>query len=149
MAQNIEWKWWWGVGVACEHYYGPLATQIEAVVAALAYAHDNGLADDDMMTIAEARPETIENNVFDSYVVLEHFQNSNEDKVNEDGELVNANPTPEQRMELETALAATLGAWREKHNLFNAYALEFKPDNPSATPTIAELKAETAEGNTL
>jgi hypothetical protein len=118
-----EWLWWWGFGSQCERYEASFDTREEALADAMAQLPE--YCTDEEVTIAEARRLPLRDDCFSADRVLEDWHNANEEAQDDDGELA-MNWTPEQAVELEASLAATLAAWRTKHKLGRAWGLEIR-----------------------
>lgn len=117
-----EYAWWYGMGVDAERYL-PADSREDAIAKATEEAADYEWEE---ISIALARPMTLNNDIFSADQVLDLLVEKNDEAWNEDGELLGMETAPEQDRELELALAETLKAWREKHKIGRAYALDIK-----------------------
>jgi hypothetical protein len=115
-----EWKWYWGYGREPERYHGSFATSEEAVEAAKAAAQVEHTSE---MTVVRGRPMPLTDDFFDADRVLDEWHDRNEELQDEDGELA-MKPSFEQKHELEAMLNAAFKAWRAKHELGRAWAMD-------------------------
>ena len=133
-----DWTWWWGYGSEPEQYEASFATREAAIADAKEHATEAGTE----FTICEGKPWPLRDNIFDADHVMDRFHDWNDDRCDEDGDL-HMDPTPEQRGELETVLNDAFKAWREKHNLGRAWALDTRNDEVVMLDPVA---ADAAEG---
>jgi hypothetical protein len=118
---DADWNWYWGVGTQAECYH-LVGSKEEAIETATEYAQDQGYEE---MTICEGKPWTLHDSFFDADRTLEEWHEQNEEAQAEDGEL-GMNPDAAQKRELENALNEAFAAWRAKHNLGRAWALDIR-----------------------
>ena len=135
---NDDWRWWWGDGTEPEHLHAGTVTRAEALA-------DAGLqgSPGDVVTICQGRRIPLKDDFLDADRVLEWWSDANEELADEDGDLRMA-PTQAQKIELESALNDAFKAWRAKHNLGRAWALETKGEEVITLPPVVEVEASAA-----
>ncbi len=135
---NDDWLWYWGEGAQPETFYAGVATRDAALADALV-RRDPGTE----VTICQGRPMPLKDDFFDGDRVLEWWSDANEDLTDEDGDL-RMEPTHAQKIELECALNDAFKAWRAKHNLGRAWALDTKGEEVITLPPVVEVQASAA-----
>ena len=115
--------WWWARGSEPERFVGSYATREEALTSALALALAE--RESDVITLAEAKPNELNDDFIRVDRLLDDWHDHNMDNADEGGYLA-MEPTAEQERELEQTLTAAFSAWRAKHGLGCAWALDIK-----------------------
>lgn len=131
-----EYTWWFGAGPDPEVFM-PASSKAEAIELALAQGREDEWY---YMTIAEARPMALRNDIFDADRILELFEEKNEEEAGDD-ELRDMGASQEQKAELQSLLAEAFADWRRRHKIGRAYQLDIgftetiqvKPPAPSAS----------------
>ena len=127
-----EWTWYWGEGSEPEAY-SPANSREDAVAKATRAAHERDLTE---MTVCEGKPWKLRDDFFNADMVLEQWNDWNEDCQDEQGEL-SMEPTPDQEADLVLALNAAFAAWRAKHKLGRAYPLDTRNSEVISIPLVA------------
>lgn len=123
------WHWSWGDGSEPETISKASQNTREA---AEAEALDE--ATNDFVTICQARPVALRDDVFDADHAIERWHDANEEAQDENGDL-GMEPTHAQRADLEAALAKAFADWRKRHGLGRTRVVETRHDEVLRVPS--------------
>ena len=120
LSEAENWQWWWGEETDPERYRGPFATREEAISEALGSDTD---PDYSQITVCEATLMRLSDGHISADVVIEWFNERNEDTSDPDTGLV-LEASREQEADLNRMLTEAWVAWRTKHSLGNSWSFE-------------------------
>ncbi len=123
IEEDDGWHWYFGIGDEPEMYC-PADSREDAIEQATEEARDKGY---DRMTICQGKAWPLLDDFFDADWVIEHFEDKNDDRCDEEGDL-GMSASAAQKRELENALNETFLAWRKKHDLGRAWNLDTRHD---------------------